>query len=91
MLINPFAAPDCTFVYVNENKQLFNDPSPMTHLMYFWYITVGIVLLTFLVNFIHYLVSHKRSRKHHHLIGLSRERDIFYIPGDKLEDDEFDE
>lgn len=63
----------------------------MTHLMYFWYITVGIVLLTFLVNFIHYLLSHKRSHKHNHLIGLSRERDIFYIPGDKLEDDEFDE
>lgn len=63
----------------------------MTHLMYFWYITVGIVLLAFLVNFIHYLMSHKKSHKRTHLIGLSRERDILYIPGDKLEDDEFDE
>lgn len=65
----------------------------MAHLMYFWYITVGIVLLTFLVNFIAYLLSHKRNRTQKSLIGIYRERDIFYVPGDKLndEDDEFDE
>lgn len=65
----------------------------MTHLMYFWYITVGIVLLTFLVNFIHYLLSHKKNHHHKPLIGISRERELFYIPGDRLHDeyDEFDE
>ena len=65
----------------------------MTQLMYFWYITVGIVLLTFLVNFIVYLLSHRRNHAHKSLIGIYRERDIFYVPGDKLndEDDEFDE
>lgn len=64
----------------------------MTHPMYFWYITVGIVLLVFLMNFIHYMLSHKSGHtNHHHLLGLSRDRDIFYVPGDKFEEDEFDE
>lgn len=65
----------------------------MIQLMYFWYITVGIVLLIFLVNFIVYLLSHRKSYAHKSLIGIYRERDIFYIPGDKLsdEEDEFDE
>lgn len=65
----------------------------MAHLMYFWYITVGIVLLAFFLKFIRYLLSHKGSHACHHMIGLSRERDIFYVPGDRIndEDDEFDD
>lgn len=65
----------------------------MSHPMYFWYITVGIVLLAFLVNFIHYLMSHRQHGKRIHIFGICREREFLFIPGDKREDedDEFDD
>lgn len=63
----------------------------MSHLMIFWYVVVGIVLLIFLINFISYLLSHKRGHHHPHIVDVSRDVDIFYIPGDNLHKDNTDE
>ena len=62
--------------------------------MLIWYGLVGLVLLTCFVQFVHYLHSSSPAHKHHgSLIGHYRERDILFIPGDRLheEDDDYDD
>ena len=59
--------------------------------MYLWYITVGTVLLVFLIDFIHYLMTHKKGHKRGCMFGFTRENELLYIPGDTLDEDEFDD
>ena len=61
--------------------------------MIFWYGVVGVLLLVFLAQFVHYLhVQHLRNKKvHHHLLTHLTEHDMLYMPGDQAFDDECDE
>ncbi len=66
----------------------------MTHLMIFWYVTVGIVLVTFMVQFFRYLTIHNGRHVHaahaHHIFSFGRERDMFFVAGDSPDIDDDD-
>lgn len=67
----------------------------MKNPMLFWYVLVGIVLLIFLVRLLEYLLF-DRKKTSGEIIGHLRERDIFFIPGDRDADsddpdDDFDD
>lgn len=56
--------------------------------MFIWYGLVGLVLLACFIQLVQYLISSRPAHKHHgNLIGSYRERDILFIPGDKLHED----
>ncbi|MDE6360735.1 MAG: hypothetical protein K2L39_05880 [Muribaculaceae bacterium] len=62
--------------------------------MIIWCVIMGILLLTFVFHAVEKLREQRRQsplpHRHHHLIELGREREMFYIPGDR-KDDEYDE
>lgn len=64
----------------------------MNNPMILWYSLVCVMLLYFLFHFIHYIwmKNNTRRRHHHKLMEITRERDMFYIPGDKALEDEED-
>lgn len=65
-----------------------------------WCVIMGVLLLTFAMHAAarlrrsahspHTVAGHHRNHHHHHFIELGRERDMFYIPGDR-KDDDYDE
>lgn len=63
--------------------------------MIIWYGLVGLVLLGCLIQLLHYLyASHSCGRPRHKLVGTYKERDLLFIPGDRLhvdDDDEYDD
>lgn len=50
--------------------------------------------MVFVVQFVGYLKAHSAKRRlHHHFVGMYKDRDIMFIPGDSIErrdDDEYD-
>ena len=58
----------------------------MNNPMLIWYAIVAILLLLFLLQFILYLRHHSRHNGHHHkaIFGCGKEREMFYIPGDRM-------
>lgn len=63
--------------------------------MIIWYGLVGLVLLGSLIPLLHYLhSSHSGGHPRHKLVGTYKERDLLFIPGDRLhvdDDDEYDD
>ncbi len=63
----------------------------MSNSMIIWYGMVIAVLLVFAFQFFRYLMAGRRHNKNHHkVISQSRERDMFYVPGDARNEDEED-
>lgn len=61
--------------------------------MIIWYSTAAIVLIVFLANLVAYIRRHhypSASPVHTPLFSMLRERDLFYMPGDKSIDDDED-
>lgn len=57
-----------------------------------WSVIMGVLLLTFAIHAVGRLRqahSHRQTAHHprHHFIELGRERDMFFIPGDRRDDD----
>lgn len=61
--------------------------------MLLWYLLVGALLMAFFVHFVRSVRQdhHAAHVRHHHLIELGREREMFYIPGDVPADREDDD
>lgn len=59
--------------------------------MIVWWSIVGVLFLVFAFNAIYkfYVKYHPSPKKVHHFFEIGKEREIFYCPGDK-EDDEYD-
>lgn len=56
----------------------------MLNPIFIWYTAAGAVLIVVLFNLVGYVLSSrgKAHRRTHHILGLAKERDLFYIPGD---------
>ena len=62
----------------------------MLNPIFIWYAAAGAVLIVVLFNLVGYVLSSrgKAHRRTHHILGLAKERDLFYIPGDNGIDDD---
>ena len=56
-----------------------------------WCVTAGLLLCTFMIHAIlHYRSTHRNAtHAPRHVIEIGREQDIFYIPGDTDDNDEY--
>ena len=68
----------------------------MTQPMIAWCVIAGVLLCAFLFRAVerHLAEGHgrcQRVRKPRHLIELGKEKDMFFIPGDGEEDDDFED
>lgn len=61
----------------------------MSKPMIIWYILMAIAIVASIMQLMHYLHHRKHERRHNpvHLLGVSSENDIFFVPGDKASDD----
>ena len=66
----------------------------MSEPMIVWCVIAGVLLLVFVIRDIEKsLNGRRRHGAHgvHHLFGMGKEREMFYIPGDVDDEDEFDD
>lgn len=65
----------------------------MNHPMIVWCVIAGVLLCAFLFRAIDrfYTECHHRDHKPRHLFEIGKEKDIFFIPGDIDEDDDFED
>ena len=65
----------------------------MSQPMIAWCAIAGVLLCALLFRAIerHHNECHQNGRKHSHLFEIGREKDIFFIPGDIDDDDDFDD
>ena len=66
-----------------KNLIVMNEP------MIIWYILVVIAIVASSMQLIHYLHRHHAPQRHApvHILGMSREKDILFVPGDETSDD----
>ena len=64
----------------------------MTHPMIVWCIIAAVLLCAFLFRAVERYHSEYRRRDHspRHILEIGKDKDIFYLPGDIDEDDEFE-
>lgn len=53
-----------------------------------WYLVVAAVLVASIIYFLKYILTHRSGVRHHHthhfpVIGLSKESEMLYVPGDR--------
>lgn len=65
----------------------------MNHPMIVWCIIVGVLLCAFIFRAIERYFTECRNRDHkpRHLLEIGKEKEIFYIPGDVDEEDDFED
>jgi len=65
----------------------------MSQPMIVWCIIAGVLLCVFIFRSIEqsFTESRNRDRKPKHLLEIGKEKDMFYIPGDINEEDDFEE
>lgn len=65
----------------------------MNHPMIVWCIIAGVLLCAFLFRAVERYCSECRHRDHkpRHILEIGRDKDIFYLPGDIDEDDDFED
>ena len=70
-----------------KSKKKMNNP------MIVWCVIAGVLLCAFLFRAVErfYTECHNRDHKLRHLFEIGKERDIFFIPGDIDEDDDFED
>ncbi|MDE5726814.1 MAG: hypothetical protein K2F86_06605 [Duncaniella sp.] len=62
----------------------------MNEQMIRWCAIVGILLCIFITRCLVWYFSHpNRKARHSHLIEIGKEREIFFVPGDEEDDDDF--
>jgi len=62
----------------------------MNEQMIRWFAIIGILLCIFITKcLVWYFSDHTRKPRHSHLIEIGKERDIFFIPGDEEDEDDF--
>lgn len=65
----------------------------MNNPMIVWCVIAGVLLCAFLFRAVErfYIECHNRDHKLRHLFEIGMEREIFFIPGDIDEDDDFED
>lgn len=65
----------------------------MNHPMIVWCAIAGVLLCAFLFSAVERYVNECRHHNHksRHLLEIGKEKDMFYIPGDVDEDDDFED
>lgn len=65
----------------------------MTRPMIVWCVIAGVLLCAFLFRAAerYFIESRHHGHKPRHIVEIGREKDIFFIPGDIDEDDDFDD
>lgn len=65
----------------------------MNHPMIVWCVIAGALLCAFLFRAIerYYNESRHRDHKPRHILEIGKDKDIFYLPGDVDEDDDFED
>lgn len=75
-----------------KNKPL--KATKMSEPMIVWCVIAGVLLLAFVIRDIEKSLNGRRRHSAHgahHLFGMGKEREMFYIPGDVDDEDEFDD
>lgn len=64
----------------------------MNHPMIIWCVIAGVLLCAFLFRAVERYCTGSRHRDHktRHIIEIGKDKDIFYLPGDVDEDDDFE-
>ena len=65
----------------------------MNHPMIVWCAIAGVLLCAFLIRAVerYYNECRHRDRKPRHVFEIGKDKDIFYLPGDVDEDDDFED
>lgn len=70
---------------------LTTESSIMDQPILIWCVIMGILLLTFVFHALEKLRDQRRRphalHRHHHLVELGKEREMFFIPGDRKDED----
>lgn len=61
--------------------------------MIVWCAIAGVLLFAFLFRAVerYYTIFHHKAHKHRHLFEIGKDKDIFFVPGDIDEDDDFED
>lgn len=65
----------------------------MNHPVIVWCAIVGALLCTFFIRAIHHRRHAKvrvHAKHHRHFLELGKEKEIFFVPGDPTDDDDWD-
>lgn len=62
----------------------------MQNTMFIWFFVAGILLAVFILHSIRcrLKVRHHTWHNHTHFLGMAKDREIFFIPGDSDDDDD---